>query len=364
MANMKAIHITDWLPPSRGYASLSPAIIPRPRPTPDRIIVAVSHASLNHVDLLYARGLHQNNASGLVRPPLTLGLEFCGVVAALPTSASARAACGFQVGDRVWGSTVGSYAEYVSVPTSALRRLPDETSFLEAAGMGAASPTVSYGALRLCADVQKGDLVLVHAATGGLGVPAVQIARAMGAQVVATVGSEEKARVVRENFRGDVVGVVNYGRDGWEKEVVRIAEGLGKEGVDVVYDTVGLVLSSIRCVRFGGTVVIAGFAGRKGEMEKVAMNRILLKNVKVLGYRYGESGRRDPKHTAECWRGTEELLSKKKMKPLIYKAHQGLDKVGEGLQELYERKVWGKAVVEIKKEDDLMKDFAEGPPKL
>jgi NADPH:quinone reductase-like Zn-dependent oxidoreductase len=357
---MQAIHIPSFLPPSIPYTSLSPTSIPIPKPHPTQYLVAITHASLNHVDLLYSRGLHQNNKSGLVTPPFTLGLEFSGIVAALPTASEPSASDyprGLRVGDRVWGSTVGAYAAYALVAPSHLRRLPDATSLLDAAGLGAGSPTVSYGALKLCADVRPGDLVLVHAAAGGLGVPAVQIAYALGARVVATVGSEEKARVVRREMGGCVVGVVNYGVEGWEKEVVRIAKGVGKEGVDVVYDTVGVVLSSIRCVRFGGTVVIAGFAGRGGVMEQVAMNRILLKNVRVLGYRYGERGRRDPEHTAECWRGVEELLAKRKMKPLIYTVHQGLEAVGQGLVDLYERKVWGKAVVEVQKEEEILKNI-------
>lgn len=364
MPTMQAVHIPAYLPATAPYPSLRPTTIPRPQPHPTNLLIAITHASLNHVDLLYSRGTHQNNAAGLVAPPFTLGLEFSGLVAALPTDATARAACGFKVGDRVWGATVGAFAEYASVPPRSVRSVPGPTTLLDAAGVGAASPTVSYGALRLCAYVGEGDLVLVHAAAGGLGVPAVQIAKALGAKVVATVGSEEKARVVRERLGDSVIGVVSYGREGWEKEVLEIAKREGKEGVDVVYDTVGLVLSSIRCVRFGGTVVIAGFAGRKGVMEKVAMNRILLKNAKVLGYRYGESGRRDPKHTAECWRGIEELLSQGKMKPLIYKVHKGLDKVGDGLQELYERKVWGKAIVEVRKEEDVIKEIMESKAML
>jgi NADPH:quinone reductase-like Zn-dependent oxidoreductase len=354
---MQAIHIPKWLPQDTGYPSLEPTTQPVPSPSPSNLLIAITHSSLNHVDLLYSRGLHQNNASGLVKPPFNLGLEFSGVVVGLPTDAKAASKCGFAVGDRVWGGCVGSFAEYVSVPPSAVRKVPEGTSLLDAAGLGAGSPTVSYGALVLCGGVKREDLVLVHAAAGGLGVPAVQIAHAKGAKVIATVGSDEKANVVRRELGQKVVGVVNYEVEGWEKEVVKIAKNMGKEGVDLVYDTVGLVLSSIRCVRFDGTIVIAGFAGRKGKMENVAMNRILLKNVRVLGYRYGESGRRDPEHTAECWRGTEELLAKGQMKPLIYKVLHGLDSVGGGLQELYERKVWGKAVVEIRKEEDVLREI-------
>ena len=362
---MQAIHIESFLPASISYPDgLRPSSVPIPKPHPANLLIAIAYSSLNHVDLLYSRGLHQNNKSGLVKPPFNLGLEFSGVVVALPTDSQKAKESGFAIGDRVWGGCVGSYAEYVLLPPTAVRKLPDETSLLDAAGLGAGSPTVSYGALVLCGGVKKGNLVLVHAAAGGLGVPAVQIAHAIGAKVIATVGSDAKAEVVRKEMGESVVGVVNYEVDGWEKEVVKIAKREGKEGVDVAYDTVGLVLSSIRCVRFGGAVVIAGFAGRKGKMEMLAMNRILLKNVRVLGYRYGESGRRDSRHTAECWRATEELLAQGRMKPLIYTVHQGLSAVGQGLQELYERRVWGKAVVEIKKEEQILQEIATAKPQL
>jgi NADPH2:quinone reductase len=128
------------------------------------------------------------------------------------------------------------------------------------------------------AGVKAGQTVVVHAAAGGLGVVAVQIAHAVGAKVIGTVGSEEKADIVRKL---GVLGVVRYDREGWEKEVLRLTNGAG---VDSVYDTVGLVEKSIRCLKFGGTIVIAGFAGLGGKMEVLAMNRVLLKGARLLGY--------------------------------------------------------------------------------
>ncbi|KAK5275291.1 hypothetical protein LTR40_013281, partial [Exophiala xenobiotica] len=236
--------------------------------------------ALNHVDLLYARGLHQNNHSGLVSPPFVLGLEFAGVVAAVPASASASASssspssgceceCEFKVGDLVWGSAVGGFAEQIAVAPSALHKLPGSGSgswtLRDVAGLGAATAPVSYAALVRVAQVKAGQTVLVHAAAGGLGVVAVQIAVALGARVIGTVGSEEKAEIVRK--LPGVLGVVRYDKnEQWEREVLKISGG---EGVDVVYDTVGLVEKSIRCLKFGGSVVVAGFAGLSGSGGKM-----------------------------------------------------------------------------------------------
>jgi NADPH:quinone reductase-like Zn-dependent oxidoreductase len=269
---MKAIAIKRFVD---SYADLQVSEVPPPSlNNPDEILlVNITHAGLNHVDLLYARGKHQNNHSGLVAPPFILGLEFAGVVASAPTKSR------FRAGDRVWGSGVGAFAEQIAVKESALQLVPDGWSLDDAAGLGAATAPVSYGALVHVAKVRKGETVLVHAAAGGLGVVACQIARATGARVIATVGSVEKADVVRTL---GVDAVVRYDGPHWEKEVLKATRG-GK-GVDVVFDTVGLVEKSLRCLKYGGRVVVAGFAGLEGNMEKLAMNRILLKGAAVLGY--------------------------------------------------------------------------------
>lgn len=207
---------------------------------------------------------------------------------------------------------------------------------------------MSYGALVLCAGVQAGDVVLVHAAAGGLGVAAIQIAFALGCKVIGTVGSAVKAEALQRHLGSQLVGIVRYDQEGWEKEVVKLSGG---QGVDVVYDTVGLVLSSIRCCKFGGRIVIAGFAGRNGEMEKLAMNRVLLKGIRLFGYRFGESGRRDPEHTRKSWEGLDALLAEGKVKPVVYKMWVGLENVSTGIEELSQRKVWGKAIVQLQSEE-------------
>jgi NADPH2:quinone reductase len=233
------------------------------------VLVNITHAGLNHVDLLYCRGKHQNNRS-LVTPPFILGLEFAGIIAAAPGSST------FKPGDRVLGGGVGGFAEQIVVKENTLRKVPDGWSLEDAAGIAATAP-VSYGALVQLANVKKGETVLVHAAAGGLGVMAVQIARALGAAVIGTVGSAGKENVVK------ALGatVVRYDVDDWEQQVLDLTGGLG---VDVVYDSLGLVEKSIRCLKFAGRIIIIGFAGLEGKMEKVAMNRILLKSARVFGY--------------------------------------------------------------------------------
>jgi NADPH:quinone reductase-like Zn-dependent oxidoreductase len=364
MSTYLGYHIEKFLPETTQYGSLTPSALPSRNPNKNsstktvpstHVVVDITHTAINHVDLLYSRGLHQNNHSGLVRPPMTLGLEFAGIVSYVPPGAS------WSVGDRVWGGTIGSHAEEACVPATSLRRVPDNVTLESAAGIGAGSAPVSYGALVRCGQIKAGMTVLVHAAAGGLGVSAVQIAHALGCNVIGTVGSQGKKDALMKELGDQLTGVVVYDKDGWEKDVVKMAGG---EGVDVVYDTVGLVLSSIRCVKFGGAVVIAGFAGRGGVMEKVAMNRVLLKNVRLLGYRFGESGRRIPGETERCWQGTEELMRKGQLKGVTYGIWKGLGRVAEGMEELKGRKVWGKLVVEVKSEVDALKEVASVRGKL
>ena len=314
--------------------------VPPPVPKPDEILVHIAYAAIQHVDLLYARGLHQNNHIGLVCPPFILGLEYSGIVATAPEKSR------FKKGDRVFGGGVGAFAEQIAVKESQLSVVPREWSLKGAAGVGN-SAQVSYGAVVRCGGLKGGETVLVHAAAGGLGVMACQIARGMGARVIATVGSERKVEVVRGMGVRDVV---RYDVEGWEKEVMRMTGG---RGVDLVYDTVGLVQKSISCCRFQGRVVIAGFAGRGGKMERLAMNRVLLKNVQLLGYRYGETGRRNPGENVIIAEGVAKLIAQGIIKPMIYdERYDGLEAVPRALADSAARKIWGKAVIDIQPELD------------
>lgn len=138
---------------------------------------------------------------------------------------------------------------------------------------------MSYGALIPCGNLKKGQTVLVHAAAGGLGLAAVQIAKAVGARVIGTAGSQQKCQVARR-YGADVC--INYQEESeWWNQVL---SSTGGKGVDLVFDSVGLVDRSLKCLAHRGCILIVGFAGREGNMEKVQMNRILLKQAKIIGY--------------------------------------------------------------------------------
>jgi NADPH:quinone reductase-like Zn-dependent oxidoreductase len=267
--SMKAIHIPSF---TTSISTLRPSTIPLNYDPETTILIKVTHVSPTHVDTLYAKGKHQNNRT-IAKPPFTLGTDFAGTIISIPPGHQ-----NFRAGENVYGSYFGAFAEYIAVHPGlgSIRRVPKDWGSAEACAVGS-SGAISLGSFLRAGPVRKGEWVLVTGASGGLGVIACQIAKALGARVIALVGNDEKADVLRS------VGVeacVKYTQPQWEQEVLQISAG----GVAVVYDAVGLVEEGLRCCRFGGSVVVVGFAGRGGEMEKLKVNRILLKSAGVLGY--------------------------------------------------------------------------------
>jgi len=143
---------------------------------------------------------------------------------------------------------------------------------------------------------------------------------------------------------------VRYDQPNWEEEVKKVSGG---EGVNLVYDAVGMVESSLKCCAYGGRVVIVGFAGRHGDMEKVRANRMLLKSASVMGYRFGEHGRRHPKEVGAIWKAFDDMVENGDIKAVVYEeTYKGLSDIPRAMKDLEERKVWGRAVIDIEDEGD------------
>ena len=243
---MKAIQVTQYV---SSPLDLFVTNLPTPVPHPDKYLIKIHACGTNFFDLLQIRGKYQH------QPPLPWisGAEFAGVILATPTNPSdtgssllssidgilnANTAHKFKVGDRVFGSGQGAYATHTLAPESSLFPVPAAWSFADAAGLYVTAPT-SYGALVTRAKLQAGEWVLVHAGAGGVGLEAVQIAKALGATVIATAGSERKRQVCLD-FGADYV--VDYREKTWPQRVIGLCEqhrtGNGSKGVDVVYDPV------------------------------------------------------------------------------------------------------------------------------
>ena len=195
------------------------------------------------------------------------------------------------------------------------------------------------------AEICLGDYVLVHAAAGGVGLAAVQIAKAFGATVIATVSSGRKS-LVAESFGADYV--IDYGKQDWPDKVKKLTPD--GRGVDIVYDSVGLTALSTKCIAWNGRLVVVGFAG--GELEKVATNRILLKNISVIGLHWGMFAKYEPGTIDEVWKNILYLIRTGKFKSTCFtdQSYVGLEGVPKALTALQSRKTWGKVVISITKE--------------
>ena len=248
---MKAVQVSAYV---SGPKELSVTTLPTPTPSPTQYLIKIHACGTNFFDLLQIQGKYQH------QPPLPwiAGMEFAGVILAVPTSSKSTSSSvassldgsinaptshQFKVGDRVFGATHGAYATHILANEETLFPIPAGWSFADACGLYVTCPT-SYGALVTRAHTQPGEWVLVHAGAGGVGLSAVQIAKALGATVIATAGSERKRQVCLD-YGADYV--VDYKQKDWPQQIIKLCaekrEGNGKAGVDVVYDPVGMYRS-------------------------------------------------------------------------------------------------------------------------
>ncbi|KAI9835456.1 MAG: hypothetical protein M1819_002374 [Sarea resinae] len=331
---MRGIQIAQYV---KGPADLRVTELPDPTPSPTQYLIAIHATAANFFDLLQIRGKYQN------QPPLPWisGFEFAGEVIRTPSSSSSSPPK-YSTGDLVFGAAQGAYSTLIAAPEESLRPVPRGWDAFSAAGLFVTAPT-SYAGLVVRAGIKAGDWVLVHAAAGGVGLAAVQIAKAFGATVIATAGSARKMEVARA-FGAD--HVVNY-RDGdkWTDDVKRLTPG--GRGVDIVYDPVGMVTSSMKCVAWNGRILVIGFAA--GEIEKVAMNRILLKNISVVGLHWGMYAKMESAAVEAVWKGLFGLMESGKFRGTCFTDREfvGLESVPDALKALGGRETWGKVVVKV-----------------
>jgi len=334
---MRAIQVTKYVD---GPEQLSVIDLSDPTPNPLEYLIAIHASATNFFDLLQIRGKYQH------QPPLpwVSGAEFSGVVLKSPSQLPGGKAPKYQPGDKVFGSAQGGYATKICSTEERLRPIPKGWGFFEAAGLFVTAPT-SYAALVTRAGVKKGDYVLVHAAAGGVGLAAVQIAKAFGATVIATAGSERKLEIAQA-YGAD--HVLNYRDASWPDKVKKLTPK--GRGVDIVYDPVGLITQSTKCTNWNGRLLVIGFAA--GDIEKVATNRILLKNISVVGLHWGMYAVHEPQTVETVWDGLFELMESGKFRGTCFtdKEYVGLESVGAALKALGARDTWGKVVVKVPQE--------------
>jgi len=321
---MRAIVCEEYGPPDR----LRVVDLPDPVARRGEVVVDMSYAAVNYPDVLIIDNRYQVS----IPPPFVPGSEFSGVVVAAGEDAD-----GVAVGDRVFGSTMaGAFAERVTVPIGAVRRVPDGVGLDAAAAFWVAHAT-AYHALRSIAEVGPGERVVVLGAAGGVGLAAVELAAIFGAQVISAASSDDKLERCRD--RGAEI-TINYGRDNLREALRRLTP----DGVDVVLDPVGgpLAEQALRALGWKGRFVTIGFAS--GEITRIPLNLVLLKGCIVRGFEIRTFSRFEPELAARDEGQLMELLAAGRIVPHISAVH-GLDHAAAALNEVAERRSTGKVLI-------------------
>jgi len=303
--------------------------IDTPAPGPGQVRIDVMAASINYPDTLMVQGLYQ------VKPPVpfTPGAELAGVVSALGEGVTT-----LKVGDRVLASVgTGAFAE--QAVADAVRVLPLPAGMDFDAG---ASFVLVYGtslhALQTIGRVQPGETLLVLGAAGGVGIAAIQIAKALGARVIGAASSDEKRTLAKDAGADETV---DYTQPDWRREVERLTDG---RGADLVYDAVGGAYAepALRATAWRGRYLVVGFAA--GEIPKLPLNLALLKERAILGVFWGAAMAKDPKQLHADLKQLSGWFAEGRVKPPVTE-RVPLSGTADAMARLAGRQAMGKLVV-------------------
>jgi NADPH2:quinone reductase len=312
--------------------NLALANAPDPVPKSGEVLVDVRAASINFPDLLVIGGTYQN----LPPRPFSPGKDLAGVVAAVGEGVS-----NFEPGDRVTAQVeFGAYAEKCVVPAVNCHHIPLAMSYADAAAMGLTYLS-AYFALIERGRYRAGETVLVNGAAGGVGLAAVQLAKALGATVIASVGSDNKAQLARAQGADHVVRTdVADLRESLRTEV---HEAIGR-GVDLVIDPVGgdVFDASLRAIAWCGRLVIVGFAA--GRIPDVKAGYLLVKNISLIGLQFSDYRDREPEKVRAAQQVLRDLYEAGKIKPHIMASYP-MEEHQRALALVRERQVLGKVVL-------------------
>lgn len=306
--------------------------IASPEPKKNEILLQVHAAGVNFPDTLIIEGKYQ------FKPPFPFspGGEAAGVVGAVGEKVSH-----VKPGDRVMALTGwGSFAEEVAVPGYNVMPIPDGMDFASAAAFGMTYGT-SMHALKQRANLQPGETLLVLGASGGVGLAAVEIGKAMGAKVIAAASSDAKLEVAKA-AGADVL--INYSEGSLKDKLKEITGG---QGVDVIYDPVGgdLFEEAFRSIAWNGRMLVVGFAS--GTIPSLPANLTLLKGASLVGVFWGSFAQRQPQDNAANFQQLFQWFAEGKIKPLVSQTYP-LEKAADAINHLGQRKAVGKVVVTVR----------------
>ena len=302
-----------------------------PAPGEGQLLVDIAAAGINFPDVLVIAGKYQVK----VPPPFVPGNEGAGVVSAIGPGVTQ-----FAVGDSVIINTRGgAFAEKCIADASATAPLPEDLSFEQGAGFTVTYGT-SYHALKQSANLQPGETVLVLGAAGGVGITAVEIAKAMGARVIAAASSDEKLEFARSAGADELI---NYS-DVPLKEAVK--ELTGGEGADVVYDPVGgeLAEQAFRATAWQGRYLVIGFAC--GDIPKFPANIALLKEASIIGVWWGTWAMKNPQLQIQNMLAMAQLIKEGTLTPRVTESY-ALDEYVDAFKAITERRARGKVILRM-----------------
>lgn len=303
-----------------------------PEPKKNEVLIDVHAAGVNFPDTLIIEGKYQ------FKPPFPFspGGEAAGTVAAVGEKISH-----LKPGDRVMALTGwGSFAEQVAVPGYNVMPIPKGIDFNSAAAFGMTYGT-SMHALKQRANLQPGETLLVLGASGGVGLAAVEIGKAMGARVIAAASSDEKLEVAKATG-ADLL--INYSTSSLKEKVKELTGG---QGADVIYDPVGgdLFDEAIRSIAWNGRLLVVGFAS--GRIPELPVNLALLKGAAVVGVFWGSFAQRQPQDNLANFQQLFAWHAEGKLKPLVSQTFP-LERAAEAINALGQRKAVGKVVVTVR----------------
>jgi len=305
--------------------------VPIPTINKDEVLIEVKACGVNFPDVLIIQNKYQ------FKPPLPFspGGEVSGIISAVGENIKH-----VKQGDKVvalcgWGG----FAEFVAVKANRVFKVPRELDFITAACTLYTYGT-SYHALKDRAQLKSGETILVLGAAGGVGLAAVELAKIMGATVIAAASSEEKLAVCKTK---GAQHTINYSTEDLR---ARIKELTNDRGVDVVYDPIGgsIAEQALRSIAWRGRYLVVGFAS--GEIPSFAANLPLLKGASIVGVFWGSFAEREPELSMQNFIQLLARINTAEINQHIYKIYD-LPDAPKALQDLLDRKVYGKAVVKI-----------------
>ena len=328
---MRAVVVREFGPPE----SVRVEEFPAPIPGHSEVLIDVHAAGVNFPDMLVMTGRYQT----LPQRPFVPGKECAGIVSAIGTGVTS---C--KLGDRVlmW-MEYGAFAEQAVAAQDNCFVLPS-MSFAEGACFGLVYQT-AYFALVTRADLRPGDVVLVTGASGGVGLAVVQLAKALGATVLAAVSTPQKAEIAVRNGADHTIDVsVQNLRDELREQV---RKATGGRLADIVIDQVGgdVFDASLRALAWSGRLVVVGFAG--GRIPEVKANYLLLKNISVIGLQISDYRDEHPQAMRRAMAELFDFYAQGKLKPWV-SATYALDDFAQAFAAIRTREAVGKLVLRVK----------------